>query len=292
MSENTTATTELASQYASQVTTDLERNVEEQARLSAEIAALQEQLTTLQHDHTVLVNLQQALGLAPSAPAGPTATPAVPAPRTKASAAPETAKKPQAKKTSAAGRTRNAKSPSATASSTAARTTKASATTKSAAGKTAKSPASTAPTTDQATKSTASTASTAGKRAKAPAATPAKSSAPAENRKPAAPADRPTLVDLVREHLAEQSEPRSAAEIAATLGRTHTDRAVKPTVVRTTLEGLVAKGQAQRTRQGRSVFYTTPDAPEQRTGQDRPAERSDQADRTPATTESRTEDAA
>lgn len=30
--------------------------------------------------------------------------------------------------------------------------------------------------------------------------------------------------------------------------------------MRTTLEGLVAKNQAQRTKQGRSVFYTTPDA--------------------------------
>jgi hypothetical protein len=28
-------------------------------------------------------------------------------------------------------------------------------------------------------------------------------------------------------------------------------------VVRTTIEGLVAKGQVQRTKQGSSVFYTT-----------------------------------
>ncbi|MGW7296447.1 hypothetical protein [Streptomyces sp. NPDC054829] len=77
--------------------------------------------------------------------------------------------------------------------------------------------------------------------------------------KPAAPAS-PTLVDLVRAHLAAQSEPRSAAEIAAELGRQHPERNVKTTVVRTTLEGLVAKSQAERSKQGKSVFYTGPEA--------------------------------
>ncbi|MDQ1042572.1 hypothetical protein [Streptomyces sp. V4I2] len=70
----------------------------------------------------------------------------------------------------------------------------------------------------------------------------------------------PTLVELVRRHLAEQSEPRSAAEIATTLGQTHPDRNIKTTVVRTTLEGLVARNQAQRSKQGASVYYTAPDA--------------------------------
>ncbi|WP_230193485.1 hypothetical protein [Streptomyces coriariae] len=73
---------------------------------------------------------------------------------------------------------------------------------------------------------------------------------------------QPTLVDLVRGHLTEQSEPRSAAEIAATLGQAHPDRSVKTTVVRTTLEGLVAKSQAQRSKQGSSVFYTAAAVPE------------------------------
>ncbi|MEU4495571.1 hypothetical protein OG729_38545 [Streptomyces sp. NBC_00210] len=73
----------------------------------------------------------------------------------------------------------------------------------------------------------------------------------------------PTLVELVRRHLAEQNEPRSAAEIATALGQAHPERSVKTTVVRTTLEGLVAKNRAQRTKQGASVFYTTPDMPEQ-----------------------------
>ncbi|WP_405920719.1 BlaI/MecI/CopY family transcriptional regulator [Streptomyces longwoodensis] len=285
MSENTTATTRLASQYASQVTTDLERNVEEQARLNAEIAALQEQLTTLQHDHTVLVNLQQALGLAPSAPAGPTTTPTVPAPRKKAAGSAKSTKSPASKAASSTATkatrvTKAVKPPVSTASAASTASTASTAS----ADKSAKSAAPAAGKAAKATKSPASAASTAGKSGKSPTSAPAKSRKAA-----AAPADRPTLVDLVREHLAEQSEPRSAAEIATTLGRAHTDRGVKPTVVRTTLEALVAKGQAQRTRQGRSVFYTTPDAPEQQAGR---AAQADRTDPTPAASESRSEDAA
>lgn len=79
----------------------------------------------------------------------------------------------------------------------------------------------------------------------------------AEAAKPA----QPTLVELIRGHLAEQSEPRSAAEIATALGQAHPQRSVKTTVVRTTLEGLVAKSQAQRSKQGSSVFYTAAAAP-------------------------------
>ncbi|CAM5712780.1 hypothetical protein [Streptomyces canus] len=96
-------------------------------------------------------------------------------------------------------------------------------------------------------KSTAPAGKKAGKKA------PAKSST--------APSG-PTLVELVREHLAGQREPRSAAEISTELGRQHPDRTIKATVVRTTLEGLVARNQAQRTKQGTSVFYTSPDASE------------------------------
>ena len=76
----------------------------------------------------------------------------------------------------------------------------------------------------------------------------------------AVPSAQPTLVDLVREHLTGQGEPRSAAEITAALDKQHPERNVKTTVVRTTLENLVAKNQAQRTKQGASVFYTAPEA--------------------------------
>lgn len=72
----------------------------------------------------------------------------------------------------------------------------------------------------------------------------------------AAAATWSTLVDLVRNHLGEQSEPCSAAEITAALTQAHPDRRIKDAVVRTTAEGLVAKGLVDRTKQGKSVFYT------------------------------------
>ena len=78
----------------------------------------------------------------------------------------------------------------------------------------------------------------------------------------AAKAAQPTLVELIRRHLTDQSEPRSAAEIATALGQAHPDRNIKTTVVRTTVEGLVAKSHAQRTKQGSSVYYTTTGTPE------------------------------
>jgi hypothetical protein len=192
MSETTNVTTELTSQYTSQVAGDLDRNLKEQERLRGEIEALQEQLTALQHDHSVLVNIQQALGIAatPAPPADkPVAT--VPAPRKKRAPAASSTAKQKAKPKAPAGKRTGKKS----------------------------------------------------------AAKP-----------PAAPAAAPTLVDLVREHLAGQSEPRSAAEITTALGQQYPERTVKTTVVRTTLEGLVAKNQAQRAKQGSSVFYTAADA--------------------------------
>lgn len=185
MSETTATSTELTSQYAAQVNGDLERNLKEQDRISGELEALQAQLAALQHDHTVLVSIQQALGV----PAAPAAA-AVPAPRKKA---PDVAaKKTKGPKSGGAARKR------------------------------------------------------AGAKIAAKTATASSAS--------------PTLVDLIGEHLASQNEPRSAAEIATTLGQQHPERVVKTTVVRTTLEGLVAKSQAQRSKQGRSVFYTAPGA--------------------------------
>jgi hypothetical protein len=202
MSQSTTASTGLTSQYAAQVTNDLEANTKEQERINAEIAALQEQLAALQHDHSMLINVQQVLGIAP-APVQPAAAPsstAVPAPRKKASAEPGVGKRTRAKKAAGAQGAATSK--------------------KSAAKK---------PTDKAATTKVA----------------------------------QPTLVELVRSHLTEQSEPHSAAEVATALDKAHPERGIKTTVVRTTLEGLVAKNQAQRTKQGSSVFYTAPSAAEQ-----------------------------
>jgi hypothetical protein len=104
------------------------------------------------------------------------------------------------------------------------------------------------------------TAETAGTPAKA-ARTARTGSAGTRAKKAPGGASAPTLVTLVREYLAQQSEPLSAAEITAALTRTHPERTVRPTVVRTTAEGLVAKGQAHRSKQGTSVFYTAVGAP-------------------------------
>jgi hypothetical protein len=157
MSDSTTATTGLTSQYAAQVTSDLERNAKEQERISSDIAALQEQLAALQHDHSVLVNVQQVLGVAPT-PVQPEAAAdsfTVPAPRSgKAAGEPGAGKRSRAKKAAdAQGHTAAKKSPSKAAA--------------------------------------------AGKKP--------------EGNAEVAKEDRPTLVELVRSHLAQQSEPRSCA---------------------------------------------------------------------------------
>ncbi|WP_432199121.1 hypothetical protein [Streptomyces sp. bgisy027] len=203
MPETANPATELTTQYLAQVTGDLERNTKEQERISAEIASLQEQLAAVQHDHTVLMNVQQALGL-PQPPAQPTAdteSATVPSPRQKTPAPPGRKQK-----------TRKATAPP---------------------------------------KKTA---------AKKPQAKPADTAKPAQ----------PTLVELIRRHLLELTDPRSAAEISAALHQAHPERQFADKVVRVTLENLVAKSQAERTKQGRSVFYTAPgskpaDAPEAET---------------------------
>jgi len=188
MSEIQASGTELTSQYIAQITGDLERNTKEQERIGAETDALQEQLRTLQHDHTVLVNMQQALGSA--SPAVEAATKAAVSVPRQTAAEPKRSKK----KTATAGAVKAAsKKPAVEASS-----------------------------------------------AKAPKA-----------------AGKPSLVDLIRNHLKQQNEPRSAAEISTALTQAHPNRTIKTTVVRTTVEGLVAKSHAHRTKQGSSVFYTT-----------------------------------
>ncbi|MER5699830.1 hypothetical protein ABT255_50575 [Streptomyces mirabilis] len=194
MPESQTPATELTSQYVAQVTGDLERNTKEQERIGVEIEALQEQLRALQHDHTVLVNMQQALGSAsPATKADPATAPSVPH---QASAEPKQSKPKKASATSVkktASKKAVTKAPSVKASTAAA---------------------------------------------------------------------KPTLVELIRGHLEQESEPRSAAEITAALTQAHPDRSVKTTVVRTTLEGLVAKSHAHRAKQGSSVFYTAAAASE------------------------------
>ncbi|MEU4173233.1 hypothetical protein AB0F46_41125 [Streptomyces sp. NPDC026665] len=66
----------------------------------------------------------------------------------------------------------------------------------------------------------------------------------------------PTLGVLLQDILTSQTEPRTAAEIVSELERTHPERARDVNTVRNTLERLVAKTQAERSKQGSTVYYT------------------------------------
>ncbi|MFD9936844.1 hypothetical protein ACFWZ6_27350 [Streptomyces massasporeus] len=230
MSETTTPATELASQYIAQVTGDLDANVKEQERVSAEIASLQEQLAALQRDHGVLVSMHQALGITthPTESASDSAGAVVPSPRRKKDGA-SAGGKQKARKSTAAPAKRAARK-SAAKTTGIARTA--------------------ATGTSAGTTKTAATGTSAGTTKAAGTAKKAGSAKSAE----------PTLVELIRRHLAAQKEPRSAAEISTALGQAHPHRDIAAKVVRVTLEGLVAKSQAERSKQGRSVFYTAPAA--------------------------------
>ncbi|WP_327287593.1 hypothetical protein [Streptomyces sp. NBC_01198] len=103
----------------------------------------------------------------------------------------------------------------------------------------------------------ASAPSAPSRRKKAAATRPDTSRIPGPRTKSPGKATRPTLVALVTEYLGQSSKPHSASEITAALGQSHPERDVKATVVRNAVEALVAKGLAERSRQGSSVFYTT-----------------------------------
>jgi len=76
-------------------------------------------------------------------------------------------------------------------------------------------------------------------------------------------ASQSTLVDLIHQHVSNQNEPRSAAEIAEALRQAHPQRTIDTKVVRTTLENLVAKSRVRRNKQNSSVFYAPTSTPEQ-----------------------------
>ncbi|MEE1735041.1 hypothetical protein PUR49_00445 [Streptomyces sp. BE147] len=67
----------------------------------------------------------------------------------------------------------------------------------------------------------------------------------------------PTWLDRTTAYLAGQSEPKSAAEVTSALAEAHPERAVLAPVVRNALEQGVAQGRVERSKQGRSVFYTS-----------------------------------
>lgn len=171
----------LKAEYAAKVAADLERNSEEQQRIQAQIAGLEEQLAHLRRDHDLLVTVQQALGDVSAAVAGPSG-----ADGSRQMPKPRTASRPSKKAASGPVGGGNAGTG-----------------------------------TKALRKST-----------------------------------QPTLVTLVRSHLAQDTGPQSAAEITAALNRAHPDRAFKATVVRNALEALVSRAEARRSKQGRDVYYS------------------------------------
>ncbi|MFD8339888.1 BlaI/MecI/CopY family transcriptional regulator [Streptomyces solisilvae] len=183
----------LKSQYAAQITTDLERNTADHERLGSEIAALQQQLLVLENNRALLLGMRQSLGDAATG-----------------DVLPEDSDVTGSENGSSATR------------------------------KSASLPATRKP------KKKADT--TSGKRKKAESGR--------SQSKRVRNASVPTLGGLIRDDLTQHGEPRSAAEITAALAQALPDREIKATVVRSTLEALVAKGQAHRTKQKRAVFYS------------------------------------
>ncbi|MCX5263055.1 hypothetical protein [Streptomyces sp. NBC_00199] len=253
MADNHDETTSLRPLYAARLAEDLKHNTEEQERLSSEVTALQEKLESLRHDHALLVNMQQALGDAEKAgEAAATSAPTASVPRQAAPTAAqggEPKKKVRARK--AASSAKAASSPKA---STPAKTTSSAKATSSA------KPASSAKSAPSSKASAASKSASAPAVKKAPVAKPASKAG-----------DGPTLRDLVVGHLTREGEPRSALEVTDALTGAHPERGVKITVVRSTLEALVAKGQVRRSKQGKSVFYSTESVPADAAAEKEPA---------------------
>ncbi|WP_251982748.1 hypothetical protein [Streptomyces violaceusniger] len=190
--DTSASNTNLKSQYAAQITADLERNSAEHERLSSEITALQQQLSALENNRTLLLSMRHTLG--DEAPGDVSENTDISSSENGSSAVRTSASLP-------AGR-----------------------------------------------KPKKNTSTTTGKRKEAESAR----NHPQRARKTGVP----TLRALIRDDLAQHGEPRSAIEVTAALAQAFPDREIKATVVRSTLESLVAKGQAHRTKQQRSVFYS------------------------------------
>ncbi|WP_431032032.1 BlaI/MecI/CopY family transcriptional regulator [Streptomyces sp. P6-2-1] len=255
MTQDSTEVQNLKAQYEAKVAADLHANTEEQARIAEEIDALRERLDILAHEQGMLTGVQQALGGA-AAPA-PTAPDPAPAP------AAEPAKVPRARTaTPAQGPTSATTAPEPAPAPVPAPAPEPAPAAEKASARTSSKPAArTKPATKPATRPAAKPASKAAPKSsakdKAPARPAAKTTAkPATTSAGATPAERLTLRELISRQLAAHGEPRSAAEVSATLREEHPERELKGNVVRTTLEALVAKGLVHRSRQQKSVYYT------------------------------------
>ncbi|MEV7304087.1 hypothetical protein [Streptomyces clavifer] len=80
--------------------------------------------------------------------------------------------------------------------------------------------------------------------------------APADGGAATKGAGDPTWRELVTGYLTTQREPKSAAEVTSALTESHPQRKTQVAVVRNTLEQGVAHGLLERSKQGRSVYYS------------------------------------
>ncbi|KQZ19974.1 hypothetical protein AB0K86_17525 [Streptomyces clavifer] len=80
--------------------------------------------------------------------------------------------------------------------------------------------------------------------------------APADGGAATKVAGDPTWRELVTGYLTTQREPKSAAEVTSALAESHPQRKTQVAVVRNTLEQGVAHGLLERSKQGRSVYYS------------------------------------
>lgn len=89
----------------------------------------------------------------------------------------------------------------------------------------------------------------------------ADSKASAANSAPAKGVGEETWGALAGSYLAGQDEPKSAAEVTAALAEASPQRKVQAPVVRNALEQGVARGVLERSKQGRSVYYSPATVP-------------------------------
>ncbi|MFF8868345.1 BlaI/MecI/CopY family transcriptional regulator [Streptomyces sp. NPDC015139] len=87
-----------------------------------------------------------------------------------------------------------------------------------------------------------------------PAAVKASSAATSEGRGKSS--GGPTLRELVVSQVTRKAQPISAQEVTEALVVAHPERNIKITVVRSTLEAMVAKGAVRRDKQGKAVLYS------------------------------------
>jgi predicted transcriptional regulator len=204
--------TTIQDRYAQQIVTDLAANRERQEQVRSQATELQQTLEQLACEEQWLVSAQEKLEVRP--PAAPAAEPS------DAVAAQSTPEQPSA--TSAVPQPRSS----------------------------AKAAASKTPNGTGGKK--------AAKKEKAAAGKPARTASTPDQPKAAAAGGGPSLRDMVLGMLAQHHEPRQVSEVVSELASAHPERPASPQVVRGTLEALVAKGELERERQKRSVFYTAP----------------------------------